>query len=87
MTLDFTKLSDIQIRTHLKFLDPEFFENGSIERFVKNGKTKIIITYYNRIIIEKEKIIYFPTKGESSVLLSMETLKNYATLFDFLMEM
>jgi hypothetical protein len=86
MKLDFTKLSDIQIRSYLKFLDPEFIENGSIERFTKNGKNKIIITYYNRIIIEKDRIIYFPAKGESTVLLSMENLKNYATLFDILME-
>lgn len=87
MKLDFTKLSDIQIRSFLKFLDPEFFENGSIERFSKNGRNRIVITYYNRIIIERDRIIYFPEKGESSILLSMESLKNYATLFDVLMEL
>ena len=64
MILDFTTLSDEQIRFLLKFLKADVIEKGKIERYILSGKcVKIKISYYDTIMIEPEKIIYRPEDG------------------------
>jgi len=88
MILDFTTLSDEQIRFYLRFLKEDMFEKGKIERYILSGKcTKIKVSYYDTIMIEPEKIIFIPAgKGTSRTLLTIENLQNCINIYNTLIE-
>lgn len=87
MILDFTTLSDLQIKLYLNFLNPELFNSGKIERYIISGKcTKIKIEHNDRITIEPAKIIFEPRNGNSRVLLTIENLQNCVNLFNELIQ-
>lgn len=87
MVLDFTTLSDDQIRFLLDFLKADVIEKGEIERYILSGKcVKIKITYYDTIIIEPEKIIFYPEQGSPMTLLTIENLQYCVALYNALIE-
>ena len=87
MTIDFTKLSDKQIKSDLAFLKKDIIEKGEIERYILSGKCiKIKITYYDTIVIEPEKIIFFPEHGSPITILTIENLQNCINLYNTLIE-
>jgi len=87
MTLDFTTLSDDQIRFFLKFLKADVIEKGKIERYILSGKcVKIKISYYDMIMIEPEKIIFYPEVGKPSTILTIENVQNCVNLYNTLIE-
>ncbi len=87
MTLDFTTLSDDQIRRFLTFLKADIIEKGEIERYILSGKCiKIKISYYDTIIIEPEKIIFYPEVGTPSTILTIENVTSCVNLYNSLIE-
>jgi hypothetical protein len=87
MILDFTKLSDKQVRFYLKFLKEDIFEKGSIERYIISGKcTKIKVTYYDTIMIEPERILFIPENGKPRIILTIENLKGCINIYNALTE-
>ena len=87
MILDFTTLSDDQIRQLLSFLKADVIEKGEIERYVLSGKCiKIKISYYDTIMIEPEKIIYHPEVGATSTILTIKNVQNCVNLYNALIK-
>lgn len=87
MILNFTTLSDDQIRQFLRFLKPDVIENGEIERYILSGKcVKIKITYYDTIMIEPEKIRFYPETGAPSTILTIENIQSCVNLYNTLIE-
>lgn len=81
--LDFTKLTDEQIKHFLKFISPDLIENGEIERYILSGKCKKIkIEYYDKIIIEESKVTFHPEVGASMVILTLDDIKNCVNLYN-----
>jgi len=87
MRLDFTTLSDDQIRQLLSFLKADIIEKGEIERYLLSGKCiKIKISYYDTITIDPEKITYFPEVGAPSTILTIKNVQNCVNLYNALIE-
>jgi len=87
MILDFTTLSDDQIRYLLSFLKADIIEKGEIERYILSGKCiKIKISYYDTIIIDPEKITFHPQVGVSQTVLTIENIQNCVNLYNTLIE-
>jgi len=87
MLLDFTTLSDDQIQFFLKFLKADIIEKGEIERYILSGKCiKIKISYYDTIIIEPEKIIFYPEVGTPQTILTIENIQNCVNLYNELIK-
>lgn len=87
MTLNFTTLSDDQIRRFLSFLKADIIEKGEIERYILSGKCiKIKISYYDTIIIEPEKITFHPEVGTPSTILTIENIQSCVNLYNALIE-
>lgn len=85
MTLNFTTLSDDQIRHLLSFLKADIIEKGKIERYILSGKcTKIKISYYDTIMIEPEKIIFYPEVGSPQTILTIENIQSCVNLYNTL---
>lgn len=85
MILDFTTLSDEQIKHHLKFIYPKIIEKGKIERYIISGKCiKIKIEYYDIIIIEPEKVFFYPKIGPPQEILTIEDVQNCVNLYNTL---
>ena len=85
MILDFTTLSDNQIKSFLKFIHPIIIEKGEIERYILSGKcVKIKISYYDIIIIEPEKIYYYAENNKPQEILSIEDIQNCVNIYNIL---